>query len=131
MHGTKLADAQAIDLTAYLASLAPPPPRRPELGATMTRSRAAARSSGRGNARTATSPPNTPRPASTTWAWSTRWATASSTPLPCGPSAVATPSSTTAASRSLREVFAREHHPRGLELSPREIDDLTAFLGTL
>ena len=32
---------------------------------------------------------------------------------------------------SLREVFAREHHPRGLELSPREIDDLVAFLGTL
>ena len=33
--------------------------------------------------------------------------------------------------RSLREVFAREQHPRGLELSPREIDDLVAFLGTL
>src|SRR5262249_14376612 len=36
MHGTKLADAQAADLTAYLASLAPPSPRLWDSGASET-----------------------------------------------------------------------------------------------
>jgi YVTN family beta-propeller protein len=34
-------------------------------------------------------------------------------------------------SRSLEDVFRKERHPRGLELTTREIDDLVAFLRTL
>ena len=33
--------------------------------------------------------------------------------------------------RSLEEVFQKERHPRGLELTSREIADLVAFLKTL
>lgn len=33
--------------------------------------------------------------------------------------------------RSLEEVFQKERHPRGLELTRRNIDDLVAFLSTL
>jgi hypothetical protein len=33
--------------------------------------------------------------------------------------------------RSLDDVFRKERHPRGLVLSPQEIDDLVAFLATL
>ena len=33
--------------------------------------------------------------------------------------------------RSLEEVFQKERHPRGLELTTREIADLVAFLRTL
>ena len=33
--------------------------------------------------------------------------------------------------RSLEEVFQKERHPRGVELTSREIDDLAAFLRTL
>jgi YVTN family beta-propeller protein len=33
--------------------------------------------------------------------------------------------------RSIEDVFRNEHHPRGLKLSAREIDDLAAFLKTL
>ena len=33
--------------------------------------------------------------------------------------------------RSLEEVFQKERHPRGLDLTSREIDDLAAFLRTL
>ena len=128
MHGTKADAAQVADLTAYVGSLVPPSGPRDVDGSAVARGREVFR---RKSVPAATSRPSTPRPGPSTSGWSTRSATARSTRRRCGPSAVATTSSTTAAHRSLRDVFAAEHHPRGLELSPREIDDLVAFLGTL
>lgn len=131
MHGTKLSDAQAADLTAYLASLEPPSPRDWGAGGN---DGAVGRGRGVFRARKCASCHEAP---------------AYTTPRKYDVGLVDevgnrefNPPSLRAVSRrdaflhdgrahSLREVFARERHPRGLELSPREIDDLVAFLGTL
>ena len=63
MHGTKPTESQVADLTAYLATLAPPSPRLLGRRArTIPPSLAARRSSSRGSARAATSRPSTRRP---------------------------------------------------------------------
>ena len=85
----------------------------------------------RGNARRATSRPITPHPSFSTWDWSTRWGTTSSTPLPCAAVSRRDAFLHDGRARSLEDVFRKEHHPRGLVLTPAEIADLVAFLETL
>jgi cytochrome c peroxidase len=131
MHGTKLPDSQISDLTAYLATLAPPPPRDTRAGqegpaalrgrAVFEQHKCAAchvapefTSPGRydvglsddvGNREF--NPP------------SLRGVSSRDSFLHDG------------RSRSLEAVFEKEKHPRGLTLSAREIADLVAFLKTL
>jgi cytochrome c peroxidase len=131
MHGTKPTDAQVAELTAYLVTLEPPAPR-----SWMSGSNDEAIARGREIFRTR------------------KCATCHEPPGYTTPQKVDVglvdevgnrefnPPSLRAISRrdaflhdgrvrSLRDVFASERHPRGLEMSPREIDDLVAFLGTL
>ena len=132
MHGTKPTDAQVADLTAYLNTLAPPSPRLWDADADdPTPSRAASEVF---QSRKCASLP--------------RAARVHVTPEfdvglvdevgnhEFNPPSLRAVSRRDAflhdgRTRSLEEVFASERHPRGLELSPREIDDLVAFLGTL
>jgi YVTN family beta-propeller protein len=131
MHGTKPTAAQIADLTAYLGSLSPPSPR---FWKSATNDDAVARGGEVFRSRKCASCHEPPE---------------YTTPRKYDVGLVDevgnrefNPPSLRAVSRrdallhdgrahSLREVFARERHPRGLELSPREIDDLVAFLGTL
>jgi YVTN family beta-propeller protein len=131
MHGTKPAEGQVADLTAYLATLAPPSPRTWEKG---TNDEAVARGREVFRSNKCASCHDAPE---------------YTTPRKYDVGLVDevgnrefNPPSLRAISRrdaffhdgrvrSLQEVFAREHHPRGLELSTREVADLVAFLGTL
>ncbi len=132
MQGPKPADSQIADLTAFLGSLAPPPPAM--IGSGLADSRAVARGREIFQARKCASchvPPdytshdvydvglidevgnhefNPP---------SLRGVSQRDTLLHDG------------RARSLDEVFQKERHPRGLELPSREITDLVAFLKTL
>ena len=133
MHGTKPTDAQVADLTAYLSSLAPPSPSR-------------------WRARAATIPQ--PRCAVATVFETRKCATCHAPPEYTSPERYDVglidevgnhefnPPSLRGVSqrdrllhdgraRSLEEVFQKERHPRGLELTSREIADLVAFLKTL
>jgi cytochrome c peroxidase len=131
MHGTKLADAHAIDLTAYLASLAPPPSRRPDSGASaeaIARGREVFRSRKCANCH---EPPEYTSPRKYDVGLVDEVGNREFNPPSLRAVGRRDAFLHDGRVRSLREVFAREHHPRGLELSPGEIDDLTAFLGTL
>jgi YVTN family beta-propeller protein len=129
MHGTKLTDAQAGDLTAYLATLAPP--RIPDAGApdvAIARGREVFRSRKCANCH---EPPEYTSPRKYDVGLIDEVGNREFNPPSLRAVGRRDAFLHDGRARSLRDVFAREHHPRGLELSPREIDDLTAFLETL
>ncbi len=130
MHGTKPTDAQVAELTAYLARLEPPAPRpaNPGSDAAVARGREVFQSR---KCATCHEPPGYTTPQKVDVGLVDDVGNREFNP----------PSLRAVGRRDaflhdgrvkvLREVFAREHHPRGLELSPGEIDDLVVFLGTL
>jgi cytochrome c peroxidase len=131
MHGTKLADAQAADLTAYLASLAPPSSRLWESGASdeaIARGREVFRSR---KCASCHEPPEYTTPRTYDVGLVDVMGNREFNPPSLRAVSRRDAFLHDGRARSLRDVFAGERHPRGLELSPREIDDLVAFLGTL
>ena len=132
MQGPKPSDEQVSDLTAYLKSLAPPPAARcrprggPGRGGSWPRGLRCAAS-----ARAAMCRPSTRRPERYDVGLADEVGNHEFNP----PSLRAVSRRETllhdGRARSLEDVFRKEHHPRGLTLSVREIDDLVAFLNTL
>jgi YVTN family beta-propeller protein len=131
MYGTKPTDAQVADLTAYLGTLSPPSPRLRESEMEVE---AIARGREVFRARKCASCHEPPE-YTTTKTYDVGLVDEVG-------NRQFNPPSLRAVSRrdalfhdgrvqTLRDAFARGHHPRGLVLSPREIDDLVAFLGTL
>ena len=132
MHGPKLADSQTAELSAYLATLAPPP----GLGTIAARTEPPAATRGRAIF--------TERKCA-----ACHVAPEYTSPLrydvglkdEVGNHEFNPPSLRGASSRdsflhdgrarSLEEVFEKEKHPRGLVLSAQEIGDLVSFLKTL
>ncbi len=131
MHGTKPTDAQVADLTAYLGSLSPPSPQFWKTGAdddAIVRGREVFRSR---KCASCHEPPEYTTPQKVDVGLADEVGNREFNPPALR--AVSRRDAFFHDGRvpSLRDVFAREHHPRGLELSPREVDDLVAFLGTL
>ncbi len=131
MHGTKPTDAQVADLTAYLRTLSPPAPR---MWGTDLDGPAVARGKQVFEARKCASchePPEYTTPQMVDVGLADEVGNREFNPPSLRAVSRRDAFLHDGRAHSLREVFAREHHPRGLELSPREIDDLVAFLGTL
>jgi YVTN family beta-propeller protein len=131
MHGTKPAESQVADLTAYLGSLAPPSPRLWKSG---TNDEAIARGREVFRSRKCASchePPEYTTPQKVDVGLADEVGNHEFNPPSLRAASRRDAFFHDGRVRSLREVFSREHHPRGLELSPREIDDLVAFLGTM
>jgi cytochrome c peroxidase len=128
MIGTKPTDAQVADLTAYLATLAPPPGKSADGVEAVARGREVFQSQKCAGCHEAPEY-TTPR----TYDVGLVDEVGNREFNPPSLRAVGRRDAFLhdGRARSLRDVFAREHHPRGLQLSPREIDDLSAFLGTL
>jgi YVTN family beta-propeller protein len=130
MHGTKPAEAQVADLTAYLGSLSPPSPRLWTSGADdaiahgreVFQSRKCASCHG---------PPEYTTPQKVDVGLADEVGNREFNPPSLRAVSRRYAFFHDGRVRTLRDVFATEHHPRGLELPPREIDDLAAFLGTL
>ncbi len=138
MHGPRLADGQAADLTAYLASLIPPASRfaKPVSGSTVAVSDPDALVRGREIFRSRKCAGCHEAPEYTTPGRYDVGLVDEVGNHEFNPPSLRAVGRRDAflhdgRARSLRDVFVREHHPRGLELSPREIDDLAAFLETL
>lgn len=129
MHGTKPSDDQVADLTAYLATLEPP-----SSGLAKTIPSAIVRGREVFTARKCASCHEAP-----TYTTPRKYDVGLADEVgnrEFNPPSLRAVSRRDAflhdgRARSLRDVFAVEHHPRGLELSPREIDDLAAFLESL
>jgi YVTN family beta-propeller protein len=131
MHGTKPTDAQVADLTAYLGTLAPPSPGAWETGTTdeaVARGREVFRSK---NCASCHEPPEYTTPGKYDVGLVDEVGNREFNPPSLRAISRRDAFFHDGRVRSLREVFAREHHPRGLEISPREVDDLVAFLGTI
>jgi len=132
MHGPKPADAQVADLTAFLGSLALPPPS--VTGAGPVDSGAVARGREVFEARKCASchaPPEYTSPERYDVGLTDEVGNHEFNP----PSLRGVSRRDTllhdGRSRSLDEVFRKERHPRGLALTPQEIAGLVAFLKTL
>jgi cytochrome c peroxidase len=131
MHGTKPTDAQVADLTAYLETLAPPSPRTWETGTNddaVGRGREIFRSKKCAGCH---EPPEYTTPKKYDVGIADEVGNREFNPPALRAVSRRDAFFHDGRVHSLREVFAREHHPRGLELSAREIDDLVAFLGTI
>jgi YVTN family beta-propeller protein len=131
MHGTKPGDAQVADLTAYLGSLAPPSPRLWASGANddaIARGRDVFRSR---KCATCHEPPEYTTPQKVDVGLADEVGNREFNPPSLRAVSRRDAFFHDGRVKSLQEVFARERHPRGLDLSPREIDDLVTFLGTL
>jgi YVTN family beta-propeller protein len=131
MHGTKPAESQVADLTAYLDSLSPPSPRLWGSGANedaIARGRDVFRSR---KCASCHEPPEYTTPQKVDVGLVDEVGNREFNPPSLRAVSRRDAFFHDGRVRALREVFAREHHPRGLELSPGEIDDLVAFLGAL
>jgi YVTN family beta-propeller protein len=131
MQGTKPSDGQVFDLTAYVKSLIPPPAAKtgsPVEPGTVARGRAVFDARKCSNCHVAPE-----------YTSSERYDVGLTDEV--GNHEFNPPSLRAVGRRdtllhdgrahSLEDVFRKERHPRGLELSPREIDDLVGFLKTL
>jgi cytochrome c peroxidase len=132
MHGSKPTDAQVADLTAYLRSLTPPAPAfwntGPAHAATAARGRAVfeARKCAACHA-----PPEYTSPERYDVGLTDEVGNHEFNPPSLRGVSRRDALLHDGRARSLDEVFRKERHPRGLVLSPREIDDLVAFLESL
>jgi len=132
MHGPKPADSQVADLTAFLGSLAPPPPS--VTGDGPVDSPAVVRGREVFQARKCASchvPPEYTSPERYDVGLTDEVGNHEFNP----PSLRGVSKRDTllhdGRARSLDEVFRKEQHPRGLVRTPQEIADLVAFLKTL
>jgi YVTN family beta-propeller protein len=132
MHGPKPTDAQVSDLTAFLASLAPPPPSVP------VRGKAEATSVSRGrdifHARkcaTCHVPPEYTSPERYDVGLKDEVGNHEFNPPSLRGAHLRDALLHDGRARCLTDVFEKEQHPRGIALSPPEIRDLVAFLKTL
>jgi cytochrome c peroxidase len=128
MHETKVDDAQVADLTAYLGSLVPPKGLRDADEAAIARGGEVFRSQKCAGCH---EPPEYTTPRTYDVGLVDEVGNRAFNPPSLRGVGRRDAFLHDGRARSLREVFAAERHPRGLELSPREIDDLVAFLGTL
>ncbi len=127
MHGTKRTDAEVADLTAYLASLEPPPPTTDDPAA-IDRGRAVFESR---QCAQCHEPPTYTTPKVVDVGLIDEVGHRSFNPPGLRGVGRRDAFLHDGRARSLRDVFAREHHPRGLILTPEAIDDLMAFLRSL
>jgi cytochrome c peroxidase len=132
MHGPRPTEAQVADLTAYLESLSPPPPAPGDAGTDV----AAAVARGRKvfEARKCTTchaPPEYTSPERFDVGLTDEVGNHEFNPPSLRGVSRREAFLHDGRSRSLDAVFRHERHPRGMVLSPREIDDLIAFLETL
>jgi cytochrome c peroxidase len=132
MHGTKLADSQVADLTAYLATLSPPSP-----GATQAetnklqrvlRGRAVFEDRKCGACHVA---PEYTSPGRFDVGIRDEVGNHEFNPPSLRGVSIRDSFLHDGRARSLEEVFEKEKHPRGLLLEAREITDLVSFLKTL
>jgi YVTN family beta-propeller protein len=131
MHGPKLRDSQVADLTAFLASLSPPPPMT-VIGA--IDATAVARGRDVFHARKCASchaPPEFTSPERYDVGLSDEVGNREFNPPSLRGVSLRDALLHDGRAHSLAEVFAKEQHPRGLALSAAEIHDLVAFLETL
>jgi len=132
MQGSKPTDRQVADLTAYLKSLAPPTPlvtgENGDNSAAVVRGRAVFETR---KCATCHIPPEYTSPERYDVGLIDEVGNREfNPPSLCGVSRRETLLHD-GRSRSLNEVFQKERHPRGLELTSREIADLVSFLKTL
>ncbi|MFI5459739.1 MAG: cytochrome c peroxidase [Isosphaerales bacterium] len=132
MHGPKPADSQVADLTAFLGSLAPPPPSvtggSPVDSPTLVRGREVFQ------ARKCASchvPPEYTSPERYDVGLTDEVGNHEFNPPSLRGVSLRDALLHDGRSRSLDEVFQKERHPRGLVLTPQEIADLVAFLKTM
>jgi YVTN family beta-propeller protein len=132
MHGPKPTDRQVADLTAFLGSLAPPPPAM--MGDSSVNSSAVKRGREVFEARKCASchvSPEYTSPGRYDVGLSDEVGNREFNP----PSLRGVNRRDTllhdARARSLDELFLKVRHPRGVEMTPREIADLVAFLKTV
>jgi len=132
MHGPKPADAQVADLSAFLNSLAPPPPsvtgNRPVDSPAVLRGREVF------EARKCASchvPPEYTSPERYDVGLTDEVGNHEFNPPSLRGVSQRDALLHDGRSRSLDEVFRKERHPRGLVMTPQEIADLVAFLKTL
>jgi len=132
MHGPKPADSQVADLTAFLGSLAPPPPSVTGAGPvdspTLVRGREVFQ------ARKCASchvPPEYTSPERYDVGPTDEVGNHQFNPPSLRGVSLRDALLHDGRSRSLDEVFQKEQHPRGLVLTPQETADLVAFLKTL
>jgi YVTN family beta-propeller protein len=128
MQGTKVSDAQVADLIAYLGSLAPPKGLREADEAAIARGGAVFRSRKCDGCH---EPPEYTTPRTYDVGLVDEVGNRAFNPPSLRAVGLRDAFLHDARVHSLPDVFAREHHPRGLVLSPREIDDLVTFLRTL
>jgi YVTN family beta-propeller protein len=132
MHGPKPADSQVADLTAFLGSLAPPPPS--VLGDGPVDSPAVVRGREVFQARNCASchvPPEYTSPERYDVGLTDEVGNHEFNPPSLRGVGLRDALLHDGRARSLDEVFRKEQHPRGLVLTPQEIADLVAFLKTL
>jgi cytochrome c peroxidase len=132
MHGPKTSDAQVADLTAFLGSLAPPPPSVTHEGPVDAPAVARGREIFQvRNCVNCHVPPEYTSPGHFDVGLTDEVGNREFNP----PSLRGVSRRDTllhdGRSRSLEDVFQKEKHPRGLELTSREIADLVSFLKTL
>jgi YVTN family beta-propeller protein len=132
MHGSKPAEAQVADLTAYLGSLSPPPPAHWNTGT--DDATAVARGRKVFEVRKCTAchvPPEYTSPERYDVGLADEVGNREFNPPSLRAVSRRDAFLHDGRARSLDGVFRKERHPRGLGLSPREISDLVDFLKTL
>ncbi len=127
MHGTKRTDTEVADLTAYLASLEPPLPT-PDDPAAIARGRAVFESR---KCDQCHEPPSYTTPKVVDVGLIDEVGHRSFNPPSLRGAGRRDAFLHDGRARSLRDIFTREHHPRGLILPPEAINDLMAFLRSL
>jgi len=132
MHGPKPADSQVADLTAFLGSLAPPPPSvtgdGPVDSSTVIRGREVFQAR---KCASCHAPPEYTSPERYDVGLTDEVGNHEFNPPALRGVSQRDALLHDSRARSLDEVFQKEQHPRGLVLTPQEITELVAFLKTL
>jgi YVTN family beta-propeller protein len=130
MHGTKPTDGQVADLTAFLRSLAPPPTIEAIGGDSFAVARGR-RVFDEKQCATCHVPPQYTAPKNYDVGLVDEVGNREFNPPSLRGVSQRDALLHDGRARSLGDVFRKERHPRGLVLSPGEVDDLVAFLRTL